>query len=141
MDEMAHQRYHEAIEKASVVPRTADAVYPPLHEDLLRAVREITQFWHGHVDMKALVGTFSAIEKGTFPSFVAGKTRYARRSTILAEIWRQETKNIGKRDALLLKTHIALTAALPLLMEMNVEQNLPVAIQEAQKSIEELLQS
>ncbi|GLR86527.1 hypothetical protein [Bradyrhizobium iriomotense] len=134
----------ELPEEARVRVRTPDAVYyPTLAEDMLVGARAIATYWKARSDPQALRATYFALERSHIPSFHFKNRLSIRKSTLLGYVWAQELKAMDDLDARLVRVHVALNAALPLLEQIqsrrNPEFKLKAALHEARKNIEELL--
>jgi hypothetical protein len=89
----------------------------PLGNDLALGVREITRRVHGTDDGKAVRSMFNILEKSnTIPWFKLGSRTCVQMSSLRAKIWSQEKRAWASHEQeLLVRTHILLSAALPLL--------------------------
>jgi hypothetical protein len=93
----------------------------PLPPDVLKGVREITLFMEGTDDKSAIRSMYHRTEtSNTIPTFKQGSMTYARKSTIRATIWMQESR--AWESALqedLVRVHILLRSILASLAESN----------------------
>ena len=96
----------------------------PLRDDLLIGAREVTKRIHGRDDKTAVRAMYNVLEKSkTIPSFRYGGQICVQMSSYRAKIWSQEKRAWdGPDEELLVRTHMLLNAALPLLAGLNQKQ-------------------
>ena len=99
--------------------RTSDATFlmldePPLASDILKGVRNIALFLHGTTDKSAIRSIYHIVEtSNTIPTFKLGAFTCARRSSIRAKLWLQESRAWeGSKQEELVRLHILLTSIL-----------------------------
>jgi hypothetical protein len=104
------------------VARTSDVTFHmidnrALAPDLLRSVREITQFMEGSDAGSAVRRWYHITATANFPSFKLGSVTCALKSTIRASIWMQQKKRArwNEEEELLVRTHVLLSSILTMI--------------------------
>lgn len=119
---------------------------PPLPDDLIIGVRNITLRVMGTDDARAVRSMFNMLENSnTIPWFKLGSRTCVRMSSLRAKIWSQEKRAWARHDQeLLVQTHILLSSLVPLLIsfsetpEVGHVQQLVAISEEAIKTIAQL---
>ena len=91
------EQQRNVIKDRGVARRSDDSFHlvdnRPLPADVLKGVREITLFIEGTDDKSAIRSMYHRTEtSNTIPTFKQGSMTYARKSTIRATIWMQESR-------------------------------------------------
>jgi hypothetical protein len=97
----------------------------PLGGDVVRTVRNISRAILGKDDPKSVRSMFHVLEySNSIPSFKIGSQTCVMLSSVRAKFWSQEKRAWATEDEeLLVRIHLLLTAALPLMMQMNGERS------------------
>ena len=135
---------------------TSEAVFfmlglQPLGADLAIGVKEITRRILGKDDPKSVRSMFHALEKSNSIPWSRGKGSQicVQMSSYRAKLWSQERRAWAERDdELLVKTHLLLSATLPLMIDYNLKRindadlrRLTVMTAEAAATLRQLLRS
>jgi hypothetical protein len=110
--------------------RTNDATFftlglQPLGEEVVKGVRDIAKKVLGKDDQKSVRSMYHVLARSnTIPSFKIGSQTCVQMSSVRAKFWSQEKRAWAENpeQELLVKTHLLLTSALPLLIDLGSKQ-------------------
>jgi hypothetical protein len=142
---MSEQQRDEIIEREA--PRISNDNFHTvdnrsLAPDVLKTVREITLFTDDTDDKSAIRAMYHRTEtSNTVPTFKWGSLTCARKSSIRAVIWMQESRAWkGALQEDLVRVHILLNSLLASLSEQNDNNQTLLLMAEAARTIQRLLQ-